>query len=61
MRIPVRSTGIRMLTVIRDNLMDTLYVNVNSVHLVNKTFLPLLRKGQKKTVMSLCVPQLLDF
>lgn len=42
-----------MLTAIRDDLMDTLKVNVNSVHLVNKTFLPLLRKGQKKTVMSL--------
>ncbi|TVY93251.1 putative oxidoreductase [Lachnellula willkommii] len=37
-----------------DDLMDTLKVNVNSVHLVNKTFLPLLRKGQTKTVMNMC-------
>lgn len=53
MQISTRHPRVKMLTAIRDDLMDTLKVNVNSVHLVNKTFLPLLRKGQKKTVMSL--------
>lgn len=41
------------LTTCRDNLPDHWSVNLNSVHLVSRALLPLLRAGKKKTIVNL--------
>lgn len=37
----------------RDNLNDIFQTNVTSVHMVTQAFLPLLRKGNKKSIVNM--------